>query len=60
MGFLQGFEKLQLSKSEKVTRFSHNKWPEVLGVDADEVAKLTEYLIPYIGYEGTMVFSRGE
>ena len=60
MGFLQGFEKLQLTKEDKVLRLAKNIWQEVLGVDADEVAKLAEYLIPYIGYEGAVVFSREE
>ena len=60
MGFLQGFEKLQLAKEEKALRLVKDKWSEVLGVDADEVARLAEYLIPYSGYDGAVVFSRGE
>jgi len=60
MGFLQGFEKLQLSKEERVLRLAKNVWPDVLGVDADEVAKLAEYLVPYRGLQGAVVFSRGE
>ena len=60
MGFLQGFEKIQLNKEERAQRLAQNKWAEVLGVDSDEVAQLAEYLIPYTGYANAVVFSRGE
>lgn len=58
--FLQGFEKLQLTKDERADRLAQNNWPKVLGVDANELTKLADYLIPYRGPKDAVVFNRGD
>lgn len=58
--FLQGFQKLHLSKKQNIDRLAENNWPEVLGVDQGELAQLAAYLIPYLGEEGAVIFRRGD
>jgi CRP-like cAMP-binding protein len=60
MAFLQGFEKLVLSKEQRLERLSQNKWSQELGMDATELAQLAEFLTPYQGPEGAQVFRQGD
>ena len=58
--FLQGFEKLPLTKEQKAEKLDQNNWSKALGVDRSELAQLADYLIPYRGPEGAVVFHKGD
>jgi CRP/FNR family transcriptional regulator, cyclic AMP receptor protein len=58
--FLQGFEKLALTKEQRAEKLDQNNWSKALGVDRSDLAQLADYLVPYQGPEGAVVFRRGD
>ena len=58
--FLQGFEKIPLTKEECTAALIQNNWCKVLEVEPNELAELAGYLVPYRGPEGAVVFRKGD
>jgi CRP/FNR family transcriptional regulator, cyclic AMP receptor protein len=58
--FMDRFERLRITKEQKIAALAANNWPEVLGIDPAELAHLADYLTPYLGAQNAVVFSKGD
>jgi CRP-like cAMP-binding protein len=60
LALLEGFEKVPLSKEEKAIKLGENKWPLGLGLDVVQITNFAEYMIPYQGKAGAVIFRKGD
>ncbi|GFO67996.1 hypothetical protein GMLC_15750 [Geomonas limicola] len=58
--FTERFERLRLNKEQKIASLKENNWSEVLGVVPDDLAILADYLTPYQGVKGTIIFRKDD
>lgn len=58
--FMDRFERLRLTKEQKLAALSQNNWSEALGIDDGELAQLAEYLTPYQGTKDAVVFRKDD
>jgi CRP/FNR family transcriptional regulator, cyclic AMP receptor protein len=58
--FMDRFERLRLSREQKIATLGQNNWPDLLGIETGEIEELAEYLTPYRGQEGAVVFRKDD